>query len=478
MNRPRLLGVALTALALLPGCEAAQNVTSGLLGPSIQAGQPGFVRGFIGGVAAEEPTAAAAAREVLSAGGNAADAAVAAGFAMAATLPSRVGLGGGGVCMVYGVRRNVAEAVIFTAGARTSVPSDADRPAAIPMLARGLFALHTRIAGGRPFEELMAPAEQLARFGAPMSQALANDLTAVQGPLFADPNARAIFSRDGRPFQVGERFLNPSLGATLTALRTAGVGDLYQGAMARRLEEASGLAGGGSIGIEELRQALPQVVAPVQVDGRPGDRLAFPPTPGGLAAAAAFRALQAGQPAEAAQARALAVGSAARQRGGDPNAILVAEDLPAAPGGAYPASAGLMVFDRQGNAVSCAFTLNNLFGTGRVAPGLGFLLAAAPGIGSVEPPLLGPAVVYAPNTRAFRAAAAGSGQQAAPMAVAAPLAQHILRGVGVTDSAGTAPNPGRTQLGGCSRYLPGWEQDCAAATDPRGNGVSLGATDR
>ena len=61
------------------------------------------------------------------------------------------------------------------------------------MLARGLFALHARY-GRQPFESLLAPAEQMARFGVPISRALVRDLAIVAGPLSADPNARAVFT--------------------------------------------------------------------------------------------------------------------------------------------------------------------------------------------------------------------------------------------------------------------------------------------
>src|SRR3954468_15004931 len=82
----RALALVVAGLSLT-ACETAGNLASGIVGSSIQAGTPGFVSGFLGGVAAEEPVAAATARNVLSAGGNAADAAVAAGFVMAVTLP-------------------------------------------------------------------------------------------------------------------------------------------------------------------------------------------------------------------------------------------------------------------------------------------------------------------------------------------------------------------------------------------------------
>ena len=481
-NRGRtapLLGAALAALAL-GGCETLAGLNPfGGGGGGPQAGTPGFVRGFLGGVAAEDPAAAVAARNVLSAGGTAVDAAVAAGFAMAVTLPSRVGLGGGGACLVFDPDRGNAEAVLFPPGPRAAAPPGADRPAAVPLLARGLFALHTR-KPGRPFEELVAPAEQLARFGTEVGRGFAADLAAVAGPLLADPGARSAFAGpDGAPLAAGQRMVQPELAGTLGQLRTAGVGDLHQGALARRLAEVSAAAGGG-LSLEELRAGLPRLAAPLLLPGRGGDQVAFlpPPADGGLAAAATFSALQAGQGMQEATARGLAAVSGWRQTGGDPAAHLAAASGGASLG-ALPASAALVVFDRAGVAVSCAFTLNNLFGTGRMAPGLGFLLASAPGIGAVQPPLLAAGIAFNRNLRAFRMAAAGSGQEAAGVAVGGPMALHLLRGQAPAAAlGGGSPEPGRTQLGVCLNYLPGSPERCVALSDPRGAGVALGAVDQ
>ncbi len=476
LRRAALLAAAFS----LAGCQTVDSILApfGVSGPP--AGSPGFVRGFLGGVAAEDPAAALAARSVLSAGGTAVDAAVAAGFTMAVTLPSRVGLGGGGACLVFDPAKGATEAVLFLPGARSGVPAGADRPAAVPMLARGLFALHTR-KPGRPFEELMAPAEQLARFGTEVSRGLAADLAAVSGPLFADPGARAVFAGpDGRPLQAGQRLLQPELAGTLGQLRIAGVGDLHQGALARRLAEVSRFAG-GNLTFEELRASLPSVTQPLILPARGGDQIAFlpPPADGGLAAAAGFTALQAGLGLEEAAARGLAAVGAWRERGGDPRAYLTAENLPQGGGlGPLPASAGLTVFDRTGTAVSCAFTLDNLFGTGRMAPGMGFLLGAAPGIGGVQPPLLSAAIAFNPNIRAFRLAVASSGQQTAPISTAGPAALHLLRNLAPAEALEQGrPEPGRTQMGVCLNYLPGYPDRCSALTDPRGTGVALGAVD-
>ena len=470
------------ALAL-GGCETLAGLNpfgGGSSGP--QPGTPGFVRGFLGGVAAEDPAAALAARNVLSAGGTAVDAAVAAGFVLAVTLPSRVGLGGGGACLVFDPDKGAPEAVLFPPGPRASAPPGADRPAAVPLLARGLFALHTR-KPGRPFEELMAPAEQLARFGTEVGRGFAADLAAVAGPLLADPGARAAFAGpDGAPLAAGQRMVQAELAGTLGQLRTAGVGDLHQGTLARRLAEVSPAAG-AFLSFEELRAGAAEARhARSPLPSRGGDQVAFlpPPADGGLAAASSFAAMQAGQGVQEAASRGLGAVAGWRQTGGDPSRAprLGLGERRRLPGG-LPASAGLVVFDRTGTAVSCAFTLNNLFGTGRTAPGMGFLLAAAPGIGAVQPPLLAAGIAFNRNLRAFRMAAAGSGQEAAGIAVAGPMALHLLRGQAPAAAlANGSPEPGRTQLGVCLNYLPGSPDRCVALSDPRGAGIALGAVDQ
>ncbi|WP_431282033.1 gamma-glutamyltransferase [Humitalea sp. 24SJ18S-53] len=478
-RRPGLrLMAGVTAVGLLAGCSSVSSGVNSVLGlggsTGPTQGQAGFVRGFLGQVVTDEPRAAVVAREILSAGGSAQDAAVAASFTLAVTLPSRAGLGGGGACLVYDQRRREAEAVIFPAGARTDVAPGADRPAAIPMYARGLFAVHVR--GGRlPFEQLIAPAEQSARFGTEVSRALAADLAVAGTPLVADPWSRQSFGTpDGRPLAEGARMQQPDLASTLAALRTAGVGDMYQGGLARRIEDVSPVAGAG-LTAAEMRAGLPRIVPSLDTPGiASGDRIHWLPTDGGLAAAATFRALQGGATPQAAAETGLRAARALRIGGGDPAAILAS--TPAGDGAfpSLPASTSLVVMDREGGAVACAFSLNNLFGTGRVAQGLGFLFGAAPGIGSIEPPLLPAAIVTSSTLRAFRAAAAGSGQFAAPLAVAGPL-REALRGVSVPDAvANGVSDPGRASLAGCSRYLPGAPETCRAASDPRGFGVALG----
>ncbi len=438
---PRRL--ALLLAALLPGCSGLGSIVPSIGGPpSVPLGTPGNVTGFLGGVAAEEPRAAIVAREILSAGGSAVDAAVAGAFTLAVTLPSRAGLGGGGACLVYSAGRREVEAVVFPAGARTELPPGTDRPAAVPMMARGLFLLHTR--GGRlRFEQLVRPAEDLARFGTEISRVFADDLAVVAAPLLTDPNARRVFgSPGGGPLRAGERMTQLDLGATLAQLRNGGVGELYQGPLSQRVAEASILAGGG-LTEADLRAGRADATQAVRVVAGP-DLVHFLPASGdaGAGTAGAFQAALGGV-------------------------------LPAAGGAPVGAQAGLVTFDPEGNAVACAFTMNNLFGTGRVLPEIGILLGAAPS-GNVSPAPLAVALAARGDLRGFRAASAGSGQQEAGAAAAGAMAA-ALRRTPTADIFAAIPQPGRGLVISCPGYAPGSTSTCIGAADPRAGGVAIGS---
>ena len=475
----RLSGAARGLLALvllLPGCATVNDVTASVLGADgPKAGQPGYVAGFLGGVVADEPRAVLAGREILSAGGTAADAAVAVGLTLAVTYPSRAGLGGGGACIAYAPdvktpAKGLPEAVMFTPLAPPAPGADADRPAAVPMLARGLFLLQARY-GNQSFEAMVTAAEQMARNGVPMSRALAKDLALVSGPLLADPGARAVFSHDGVALTEGQILRQPDLGSTLAQIRTVGVGDMYQGTLAHRIADVSGEIG-GPIPYDALRGALPKLTAPLVRDFH-NDKVAFlpPPADGGVAAEAAFNVL-ARNPNDVSGALDAALAVAERYRAGGitPAAVLAARDLPAADPTLFPASTSFVTMDRLGDAVVCALTMDNLFGTGRIMPGLGFLAAASPA--AVPPPLLSAGLVWNDNLKAFRAAAGGSGQAGAPLAVAVALINTLRSN---RPMPVPVPDPGRANVIACGRYLPGENSECGWAIDPRAFGLALGA---
>lgn len=464
--------VSAVAGLLLNGCASVQQVKTLVTGPSSP-----YLTGYIGEAVADEPRAALAARDVLARGGNAADAAAALGMSLSVTLPSRASLGAGGACLAFdaGQQRSVPDAILFTPVAGAG-GGDADRPASMPMLARGLFLLQTRH-GSVGFDELTRPAAGLARNGITVSRALASDLSEVSGPLLADPGARAIFGGGGDHVPViGDKLVQPQLADTLDHIASVGVADLYTGPLATRFVTGANEAGGG-LDVSSLRQALPTSRMPLLLEDGPA-RIAFlpPPADGGLATAAAFRALLNNDRGTIQTSEGAAAAWRAAHPGMDNSAQSTDQAqaaLEAAPAagslGRLPASTSFVVVDRSGNAVSCAISMNNLFGTGRVAGDTGIVLGASPA--RFPAPLLAAAIAWNRSGHGFRAAVAASGQNQAAAAAATGLHEALGRGTPLT------PPPtetGRVNLVSCPDGLPGDSASCKGLTDPRGAGLAIG----
>jgi len=381
---------AAAAFLLLSSCGVAQDVVGG--GPQTQLGQTAVAPSVFGYAVADEPQAALAARQILNQGGNAADAAAAAGFALSVTLPSRAGLGGGGACLIKMPdaqgNQQPPVALIFRPGAPAS--AGGDRPAAVPALARGLLALQARF-GQLPAASVIIPAERLAG-GVPVSPALEADLTVVGNALLADPAAAAVFGPNGAILPAGANLVQPDLAQTLEVLRVQSVQGFYAGSFATQFTAAANAAG-ASLTLQDLNAATPQFTPPVisNIDSL--------------------------------------------------NVASLRVTTPT--GTAQPATAGFAAIDKNGGAVTCDVTMNNLFGTGRIAAGTGILLAASP---TTTPPATLAASITATPSNTFRAASTGTGQAA-------------------ISYANTITCPGG---------VPGGEATCTATADPHGQGLAIG----
>ena len=403
---------------MLGGCSSDDDANLGRIG---------FVEGFLGGVAADEPRAALVGRDILSAGGTAADAATAVYFTLAVTLPSSASLGGGGVCLVHDHGTNTTEALDFLARRPESVPPTASRPSAVPGNARGFFALHSKY-GRLRWAQLVAPAENLARFGTQVTRAFARDLLKVDQALMADSESRRVFSRPagGGTVSEGDQLRQLDLAGVLSRLRSLGPGELYTGQTARALVAGAAVAG-GSLAQDDLRKFAPVWRSTVKVAfGNNTAHFAPPPAAAGAVAAAMWAMLTRSDDYDDAdddnrghlfaEMALRAYADRARWLGRDGDSIVAADDLvsearldplaasyrpdrhvpaeeldPApVPRLENPAATSFVVADREGSAVACALTMNNLFGTGRIAPGTGILLAMRPGEMGRGPVSLGP----------------------------------------------------------------------------------------
>lgn len=420
-------------------------------------------------VVADDPTAVAGAQEIITRGGNAADAAVALYFTLAVTRPSVASLGGGGVCLVHDPKAKRTEMLDFIAPAPKTGLEKANRPSAIPGNVRGMAVLHSRY-GRLKWSDLLTKAEGLARSGMMVSQPMADSLARAAGPLFADEQVRHVFAtRDGQPYAAGEMLRQVDLAVTLGLIRARGAGVFYTGNLANRIVAGVERAG-GSLTKEELRNMVPRWRPAPSVAFKEGRLfVAGPPALGGVTAAQMWQMLvtdsrYADTPAEE---RLHLLAEVARRALNDRGSLVAANgDARAAvrvispeharsvmlnydPQAATPLSAfnsspeymqenpsgtGFVVVDGTGMAVACNVTLYNPFGTGRVVLGAGIFLAQAPGVGSRNPYSLGPVIVTGPANRVFRFAAAGSGGGAVSPAIVSVAARALLDGEPLKDA--------------------------------------------
>ncbi len=445
-----LLGVALLPALAACGSGPTAKVTTNSndrLQSTRAAGNPEDVGPFgggswwdsdmRGGAVVDEPRAALIARDVLALGGNAADAAVAAYFALAVTLPSAAGLGGGGVCLVHDADKETTEVFDFLPRAAKG------GLVAVPGNVRGMAAINARY-GRLPWAQLVNPGANLAGTGTAISRALANELKAAGSRLGEDPQMAAIFTRDGgQPRGETDNIRQVDLGATLERIRVGGLNEFYSGQLGRNLAEAAQSIG-APLTIDDLRASKTVVYPPAAIDV--GDQQLFfpaPPSSGGVLAAqmvAALDDIDAGNPAEVAKAvnGLIADRHGWMKPGGDATkaaaelttsdhvgaAIAARLDAPGAAMQENPSATGLVTMDSLGQGVACEFTMNAPFGSARIAPGTGIILAPAPNDRGAGFSALGP-IMQASNSsgRLYFLAAGGGG---VPADIAKALLFHAV----------------------------------------------------
>lgn len=380
-------------------------------------------------VVTDEPQASIAGRDVMARGGNAVDAAVAASLAMAVTLPSRVSFGGGGACLV--AKDKDYHAFLFLprgGGEENRQGKMPERPASVPMLARGLYLMQDRY-GSVVFSDDVIAARRFAQRGIRVSSQLAKDLEAVKIPLFADPNMRLIFGKgvnekgEVQPLKVGDSLIQRQLGGFLEQIEKQGIGDLYGGSLGDSYVEGVNKAGGGLVR-DSLRNSLPIEAPPIEVElpGTEGHSwhgiFLPPPTDGGIAAAVALK-----KEGSAEQAAAL---WRYLDENGQP---LSAKDFVNSPLSserftlpALPASSSVLARDEKGMQVACVLSAGNLFGTGRMAGRSGVVIGTSPESRPV--PLYAAGMVFSPQGNP-QAAVTATGQAAAATALADHLAAFM-----------------------------------------------------
>lgn len=381
-----------------------------------------------GMVVSQNAIASRIGADILRRGGNAVDAAVAMGFALAVTLPRAGNVGGGGYMIVHMAAANgkPAETIAIDYYGQASRHTTRDllldaegkfdagkgwsmKGVSTPGTVAGLWEAHRRY-GKLKWGTLLAPAIALAEKGVILSDDEASANAAQKRGMADDPAALAMFFKpDGSPYAPGERWKQPDLARTLKTIAAKGRDGFYTGPLAQKL--AAGIkAGGGVIDAQDLADYRAIVSAPIWSSYR-GQKIAYmPPTASGVSVAQAMnileqfpvregkwgsvanlhllsetmkivstdRRLVGGGPDWTTPTAGLASKAYAAERAKliKPNSSLGAKTLP--DGNPYPFESKdtthYSVADAAGNAVSNTYTLSASYGAHVVAPGTGVLL--------------------------------------------------------------------------------------------------------
>ena len=421
--------------------------------PAHAARQP--VRARHGMVVAMESIAVDVGVSVLKAGGNAVDAAVAVGFAMAVTHPYAGNIGGGGYMLVrmadgratfFDFRERAPEKAtrnmyLDAKGELTKDSIEGWRSSGVPGTVRG-FEMALGKFGKRKWADNLAPAVELASKGFPISYALAESLKGSKS-LATSPESKRIFQKNGAFYEVGETLTQPELAQTLDRIAKNGPAEFYEGETAKRFA-AEMAKHGGIISVADLKEYKAIERTPLSGSYHGYTVLTAPPSSSGGIALLEMLGILDGTgyekegPGSASSIHYLAesmrrayadrneyVGDPAfvkvpiaglldpaylsRLRGSiDPERATPSDQVrPGKPSGTEQMeTTHYSVVDSEGNAVAVTYTLNGGYGNGITVPGLGFLLnnemddfSAKPGTANMFGLVQGEANAIAPGKR-------------------------------------------------------------------------------
>jgi len=380
-----------------------------------------------GMVATQEALASDIGLKILKDGGNAVDAAVAVGFALAVTLPRAGNIGGGGFMMIYDAKQGKTVALDY----REKAPSSASRDmyldkdgnavsdlsryhglaVGVPGTVAGLLKAldnHGTMSRG----QVMAPAIALAENGIEVTAGLSESLEALSDRLQKWQSTKKIFFKpDGSAYQPGELLRQPELAKSLKLIAAKGADGFYKGETARKLVKAVNEAG-GNMSLQDLANYKAIARVPVKGDYRGYEIVSMPPpSSGGIHIVQILNILE-GYPLKdygqnsaqtihlMSEAMQLAYADRAEYLGDADFIDVPANGLTSQayadklrslinPNKATPAATikannplpyesdqttHFSIVDKDGNAVANTYTLNFSYGTGLIAEGTGILL--------------------------------------------------------------------------------------------------------
>ena len=250
----------------------------------------------LGMVAAQNRLSAAAGADILEAGGNAFDAAIAVGFSLAVTLPRAGNLGGGGFMLLHDAENDSQVGVDYREMAPLAASRDmyldddgnvienlsrfSHLASGVPGTVAGFWHVHQKY-GRLPWKDLLAPAIRQAREGIHVSYDLSQILKSRQDRLCrTDAGCGFFYKDDGTPYEPGELLRQPELARTLQAIADGGADAFYRGEIADLI--ATEMAqNGGLVDHESLAAYRVVERKPVRGTYRGFDIVAMPPPSSG-----------------------------------------------------------------------------------------------------------------------------------------------------------------------------------------------------
>jgi gamma-glutamyltranspeptidase/glutathione hydrolase len=403
-------------------------------------------------VVSGSPVASEVGKSILRQGGNAVDAAVAVGFALAVVHPEAGNLGGGGFMVI-----RLANGQVQTLDYRETAPARASRDmylsagpdasvtghlaAGVPGAVAGLTEAHRRY-GRLPFTAVIEPAIRLANEGFVVDEYRSRSIGEDSARLVLFPASRTTFLPNDGPPEPGSTFRQPELGGTLEAVRDSGAAGFYRGRVAD-LIVAEMERGGGLISHGDLARYRAIWRDPIEISYRGHTIYSMPPaSSGGVTMGQILNIMEGYSPLPAFGSAALMHREAEAMRRaftdrnqylGDPAFVQnpvdrllskayaaelrgqIGEEASETPkfDGASDAGSSTThysIVDADGNAVSCTTTLNNSYGSAVTVTGAGFLLndemddfATSPGQPNMYGLVQGEANAIAPGKRMLSA---------------------------------------------------------------------------
>lgn len=283
-----IIAIGITAVSI-SSSSAADRITGHHFATRSEAMAPHAM------AATSQPLATQVALDIMQAGGNAIDAAIAANAVLGLVEPTGNGIGGDLFAIIWDAENG--ELLGLNASGRSpqsltldyfidngysAIPARGVLPLSVPGAVDGWFEMHEKL-GRLPMQQILAPAIAYAEEGFPVTEVIAYYFERNAEVLKNQPGFSEVFLTDGRPPQKGKRFKNPDLANSYRLIAEQGRDAFYRGDIAKTIDRFV-KEHGGFLSYEDLANHTSTWIEPVSTNYRGYDLWELPPNTQGIAA--------------------------------------------------------------------------------------------------------------------------------------------------------------------------------------------------